>query len=117
MSPAERIVDEPRVDGNGTGPLSFDNAPGAGSGLILRDTWSIPQREREHQRILHEVHQGKCPICKGAGPVDVHRAHLAWSIFLVPFWSRMTQVCCRACGIRLQLGGIAFSVLFGLWGI
>jgi hypothetical protein len=85
--------------------------------LILRDTWSIPQREREHQRILHEVHQGKCPICNEAGPVDLHRAHVAWSIFLVPFWSSMTQVCCRGCGIKLQLGGIAFSVLFGLWGI
>jgi hypothetical protein len=29
----------------------------------------------------------------------------------------MTQVCCRSCGIKLQLGSIAFSALFGLWGI
>src|SRR5262249_54536334 len=75
------------------------------------------RHELEHQRILHEIHGGNCPICKGAGPVDVHRAHVAWSIFLVPFWSSMTQVCCRSCAIKLQLGGIAFSVLFGFWAI
>jgi hypothetical protein len=84
-------------------------------GKVGHDSRPIP--ERGFPRRLHELHAGKCPLCKGDGPVDLHRSYLAWSILLVPFWSRMSQVCCRSCGTRLQLGGIVFSALLGLLGI
>jgi hypothetical protein len=42
---------------------------------------------------------------------------VAWSILFVPFWTRMTEVCCRSCGVKLRVGGIVASTLFGLWGI
>jgi hypothetical protein len=96
-------------------PSRSGDTRGAVKRNVWRDSRPIPQHGFEHH--LHEVHGGKCPLCKRAGPVDVHRSHLAWSILLVPLWSSLTQVCCRSCGIKIRLGGIAFSALFGLWGI
>ena len=88
---------------------------GANYGKVGGDSRRLPPCGFDNRH--REVHSQKCPLCKAAGPVDVHRSHVAWSIFLVPVWSTMTQVCCRSCGIKLRLGAIAFSVVFGLWGI
>ena len=91
------------------------NAGSAGNGEVRQ--CSRPGPRSDLKRSLHELKGGKCPICKGPGPIDVRRSHVAWSIAFVPFWSSLTLVCCHSCGIRLRLGAIAASVLFGLWGI
>jgi hypothetical protein len=115
MFPKADVVVRPLFALSGNGPLRVDNTPRAGDEKARRGSRKIPQDEFE--RRLRELHGGKCPMCNGVGPVDVHRSHVAWSIALVPLWSSMTQVCCRSCGIKLQLGAVAFSALFGLWGI
>jgi hypothetical protein len=115
MSRAARFVHRFRFAETGPDPDRAGDGRGTGHGKVRQDSRRIPERGFQHR--LHEVHAGKCPLCKGDGPVDVHRSYLAWSILLVPFWSRMSQVCCRSCGTKLQLGGIVFSALLGLLGI
>lgn len=66
---------------------------------------------------VEEVHQGTCPRCGGSGPVDVHTSHRVFSAFFATSWGSRSQVCCRSCGIRNQLGDAAFCLLFGWWGI
>jgi hypothetical protein len=91
------------------------NAGSAGNGEVWQG--SRPRRRGDLERRLHKLNGEKCPICKGPGPIDVHRGHVAWSIAYVPFWSSLTLVCCRSCGVRLRLGAIAASIMFGLWAI
>jgi hypothetical protein len=86
-----------------------------GNGEVRRGSRPGPRGDLE--RRLHRFNGEKCPICKGPGPIDVRRGHVAWSIAFVPFWSSLTLVCCHSCGIRLRLGAIACSILFGLWAI
>src|SRR5262249_2656614 len=96
-------------------PLRPGHEWGAGDDGFERD--ARPAAPDGFERDLHEVHRGRCSICKGPGPVDVHRSYVAWSILLLPFRTRITEGCCRSCGVKLQVGGIASSTLFGLWGI
>jgi hypothetical protein len=115
MPPATSVVYRPLFAETEFSRSQFCNTLCAWRGTTLLDSRPIPEREFEQH--LHGLHGGKCPICEGAGPVGVHRSHVAWSVFLVPLWSSMSQVCCRSCGIKLQLGGVAFCFLFGFWGI
>jgi hypothetical protein len=115
MSRAPYVVYRPAFADNAAEPLRPGHEWGAGDDGFERD--ARPAAPDGLERHPHEVHRGKCPICKGLGPVDVHRSYVAWSILLVPFRTRMTEVCCRSCGVKLQVGGIVFSTLFGLWGI
>jgi hypothetical protein len=78
---------------------------------------SGPKSRSDLERGLHEIKGGKCPICNGHGPIDVRLSHVAWSIAFVPFWSSVSLVCCHSCGIRLRLGAIVPSLVFGLWAI
>ncbi len=91
------------------------SAGSAGNGEVWQGSRPMPRSDLE--RRLHKLNGGRCPICKGHGPIDVCRSHVAWSIAFVPFWSSLTLVCCHSCGVRLRLGAIAASTLFGLWGI
>ena len=115
MSRAARFVHRFRFADTAPDPERVGDGRGTGIGKVRHDSQPLPPRGFQHR--LHEVHAGKCPLCKGDGPVDVHRSYLAWSILLVPLWSRMSQVCCRSCGTKLQLGGIVSSALLGLLGI
>jgi len=67
-------------------------------------------------RMVTEIHQGKCPKCNGAGPVDVHKAYRIWSAILLTSWSTSPALSCKSCAIKRQLGSIAFSGVFGWWG-
>lgn len=62
------------------------------------------------------THQGRCPKCCGAGPVDVHTSHWIWSALLFTSWKSKPEVCCRTCGIKSKLAGIFVSGLVGWWG-
>lgn len=63
-----------------------------------------------------EIHEGACPQCGGDGPVDVHTSHTIWSLLYFTSWKSNPQVCCRSCGTRARIKGIALSGLFGWWG-
>jgi hypothetical protein len=112
MSRTPRVVYRPAfIDHASEGPRP-GHEWGAGEVGFERD--ARPTAPQGFERHLNELHRGRCPICKGRGPIDVHRSYVAWSIVFVPFRTRMTEVCCRSCGVKLQVGGIVFSTLFGL---
>lgn len=64
-----------------------------------------------------KVWQGQCPKCHQNGPIDLHKIHQVWSIFLLTRWTSRTQVSCRSCATKSQLQGTAFSLVCGWWGI
>ena len=65
---------------------------------------------------LEEVFRGNCPKCRGLGPVDIHKVHRVWSALLLTRWTTTSQVSCRSCATKSQLGGALFSLAFGWWG-
>jgi len=68
------------------------------------------------QKQVLAVHQGGCPMCGRAGPVDVHVSHRVWSAIFVTSWNSRSQMSCRACAFKSQCGDALFSLLFGWWG-
>lgn len=64
-----------------------------------------------------QVHQGKCPRCKGSGPVDVHNSYRVWSAIVSTRWWTNTHVCCRRCARLLNLRDGFASLVMGWWGI
>jgi hypothetical protein len=69
------------------------------------------------QQQVMSVHQGRCPICSGSGPVDVHTSYWVWSVVFFTRWGNQLNICCRPCGVKKQLGGLALSLVVGWWGI
>jgi hypothetical protein len=67
----------------------------------------------EHVR---EVHAGACPKCGGPGPIDIHTSHTIWSALYLSSWRSKPEVCCRRCGTKAKIGGLAFSGVLGWWG-
>jgi hypothetical protein len=68
------------------------------------------------QQQVQAVHQGECPKCGRAGPIDVHVSHRVWSAIHMTSWKSRAQVSCRACGVKSKCGDALFSLLFGWWG-
>jgi hypothetical protein len=67
------------------------------------------------QRIA-EIHQGNCPRCMGPGPVDIHTSHEVWSAVVLTSWKSLPALSCKSCGVKRQLGGMAFCGFLGWWG-
>jgi len=93
----------------------FCNQKCQGRGALLAISRQFP--EAVVQERVWKAHQGLCPKCKGAGPVDAHVSHKIWSAVVLTSWSSTPQICCRSCGLKSQLGSAGFSALFGWWGI
>ena len=81
---------------------------------ILSATKNVPPEVLD--RKVEEVWRGNCPQCRGLGPIDVHKVYEVWSALVLTRWTTKTQVSCRACATKRQLGGVAFSFFFGWWG-
>jgi len=96
------------------GDLRFCNAACQEKGHLARVAKRIPHRDV--QVVLEKVHQGRCPQCNAKGPIDVHVKHTVWSAVYLTSWNSTPTVCCRSCGRKAQLGGLAFSALLGWWG-
>ncbi len=86
------------------------------------------------QPMLAQMHAKDCPKCKRHGPVDIHSSFMLYSIIIISRHSATHQLCCKACGVKAQLGAALFSalcgwrsisgvlmtpfvILFNLWGI
>lgn len=67
-------------------------------------------------KAVKEVHEWDCPKCGGPGPVDVHTSHTIWSAIVLTSFQSKPAVCCRNCGVKAMLGGLAFSGVLGWWG-
>jgi hypothetical protein len=65
---------------------------------------------------IWKTHQGLCPKCGGAGPVDVYVSHKVWSALLLTSWSSAPEVSCRSCGRKRQWTAVGYSLLLGWWG-
>jgi hypothetical protein len=100
--------------GKRQGELRFCNDRCRGNGGLLLISRQLPEN------VVHEsvwkVHQGICPKCQGAGPIDVHISHRVWSALFLTSWKSIPQVSCRSCGVKGQLGSTAFSLALGWWG-
>lgn len=75
---------------------------------------SMPEEQLE--AYVAEVRNGVCPRCGGQGPVDVHTSHSAMSFLVLTRWKSTPRVCCRRCGLQLQLGNLLLSAVVGWWG-
>lgn len=100
--------------GKRQGELRFCNDKCAGRGALLQFSRQIP--ENIVQEAVLRTHQGLCPKCGGAGPVDVHVQHQVWSALVLTSWKSSPQISCRPCGVKSQLVGSAFSLVLGWWG-
>jgi hypothetical protein len=99
-----------KLDPNGR----FCNARCQGRGGLLALSRQLPEAAVQEQ--MWKAHQGPCPKCNGAGPVDVHVSHKVWSALLLTSWSSTPQMCCRSCGLKSQVAASAFSLILGWWG-
>jgi hypothetical protein len=82
---------------------------------VLRVTKNVPSDVLERE--VEGVWRGNCPKCRGLGPVDVHKIHEVWSALVLTRWTTRSQVSCHSCAVKQQLGGAAFSFVFGWWGL
>jgi len=100
--------------GKRQGNLRFCNANCSARGTLLAISRQVP--ENIVNEAVLRVHQGLCPKCGGAGPVDVHVQHQVWSALVLTSWKSTPQISCRSCGVKSQLGGSALSLVLGWWG-
>ena len=96
------------------GQQRFCNNKCAQSAQILSLTKNVSADMLD--RKVEEVWRGNCPKCRSLGPVDVHKIHEVWSALVLTRWTTRAQVSCRPCAVKRQLGGVAFSLVFGWWG-
>ena len=92
----------------------FCNANCQSRGALLALSRQLPDSAVREQ--MWKAHQGPCPKCNGAGPVDVHVSHKVWSAVFLTSWSSTPQMSCRSCGLKSQLAASAFSLVLGWWG-
>jgi hypothetical protein len=79
--------------------------------------FAIQISREELEREVSTVHQGRCPACGGAGPVDIHTSYWVYSPLIVTFWNSSPRLCCAPCGMRALRKHTLRSLLFGWWGI
>jgi hypothetical protein len=97
-----------------TGHQRFCNKNCYQNACVLSVTKNVPRDQLE--RKVEEVWRGNCPKCRGLGPIDVHKVHEVWSALVLTRWTTKAQVSCQSCATKRQLGGAAFSFVFGWWG-
>jgi hypothetical protein len=93
----------------------FCNEECRARGELLAISRQVPEATVNEQ--VWGAHQGLCPKCNGAGPVDVHVSHRVWSAVFLTSWNSTPQISCRSCGLKSQLTGTAFSAVLGWWGV
>ena len=84
------------------------------AGRLLMFSNQLPREQMD--QLVEKFHNGACPRCGGAGPVDVHKAHQVWSALFMTSWSSKPVLSCKSCATKRQLGGIVFSGVLGWWG-
>ena len=100
--------------GKREGERRFCNDKCVAAGSVLRAADAIPESVISAQ--VWEVHNGRCPVCSGPGPVDVHESYRVWSGLIVTSYKTRLTVGCRRCGNRARLKDAGFSFVAGWWG-
>ncbi len=96
------------------GQFRFCNDRCRGQGTLLALSHQVP--ENVVRQTVWGIHQGRCPKCGGAGPIDVHVSYRVWSAVIVTSWRSLPQISCRSCGVKSQLRDSALSLVLGWWG-
>ena len=86
---------------------------------VKEASWSdalklVPNAEVE--QAVKAIHEGACPKCHGAGPVDVHTSYKVYSILVMTRWSSHPIVACQSCARKQQLKHTLYSLVTGWWG-
>jgi DNA-directed RNA polymerase subunit RPC12/RpoP len=92
----------------------FCNQKCQGRGALLAISKQVP--DATVREVVWKTHQGTCPKCGGAGPVDVHVTHKIWSAVFLTSWKSTPQISCRSCGVKSQWAGVGSSLFLGWWG-
>lgn len=64
-----------------------------------------------------DVYSGRCPLCKGPGPVDMHMSHYVYSAVIITRPSSRGTVCCMTCARKKHLGAALTCAALGWWAI
>lgn len=96
------------------GNLRFCNAKCAQRGQLLIASKQIPDDLVRAK--AGDVFRGRCPVCKGAGPVDVQMSYRIFSALLLTRWSSRSRISCRSCGRNQQLLDALYCLGLGWWG-
>ncbi|HEU0153554.1 MAG TPA: hypothetical protein VFQ84_09435 [Arenimonas sp.] len=100
--------------GKRAGPDQYCNDNCLGRGPILSVGKTVP--DYLVQAEAEKIFKAPCPVCRGAGPTDVHTSHTIWSAVLVTSWNSKSQFSCKPCGVKRQLLATLQSGLLGWWG-
>lgn len=102
------------IGGVRDGDLRFCNQRCQEAGALLRASRAVP--DDEVQKRVTAIHQGPCPKCQRAGPVDIHTSHTVWSMLILTSWKSKPQMSCTPCGKKAKAFAAAGSFVFGWWG-
>lgn len=100
--------------GKRDGNLRFCNEECQRKGVVAVAAQQMPDDFVSEQ--VRQVHQGACPRCGGAGPVDVYTSHRVWSALALTSWSSRPHIVCKSCGMKAQVGDAVFCLALGWWG-
>lgn len=67
--------------------------------------------------LTNKIRNGKCPVCQGHGPIDVHKSYFVYSVIIYTRYKTKEHIMCRECARKKQLSDLLLSFLFGWWGI
>lgn len=100
--------------GKRVGERRFCNDKCVASGSVLAVAAALPESVVSAR--VWEIHNGRCPVCSGPGPVDVHSSYRVWSGLVITSYGTRLNIGCRRCGNRARLKDAGFSLLCGWWG-
>jgi hypothetical protein len=74
-----------------------------------------------HDKIMDATHalwKGRCMRCRLKGSkVDFRTHYWVHSMVFFTAWGSKVDMCCRGCGIKKNVQGMAYSLLLGWWGM
>ncbi|MEM7811534.1 MAG: hypothetical protein AAF532_08675 [Planctomycetota bacterium] len=101
--------------GSRTGDLRFCGEDCHAAAANIAIAAKIPPDKLE--AYIRKVWKAGCPRCGADKPIGVHKSHRVTSLLVVTSWSSRPQVSCRGCGVKNQLGALAWSLFAGWWGV
>lgn len=95
--------------------LTFCNDKCLFKGVLALTAHDLPLNVVEDE--VKRVHGGPCPICSGAGPVDLRFYHQVWSVIYLCSHKSAALLGCARCGRKKQVFSLFFSLFLGWWSI
>lgn len=71
----------------------------------------------EVDKAVDEIYSGKCPSCRGDGPVDLYSSNKVTGMIVAYTAATETAVCCVSCGRKMKLKAALHCAFLGWWGV